>query len=273
MPVFMASALAFGDGVLHLPSALAALIGAILIHMTCNLTNDYWDFKRGSNQAGEIDPMRVIPVGAITQQHMKIACIIVPLIAVLPCAYLINRGGWPIAVVAIAAILSAIFYTAGTKSFAYMGWGDIFAFVFFGPVAVAGTYWVQARDINSAIILSGIAPGLFAVAVLTINNIRDAQKDRAVNKLTLTVRLGRQFSYYEYLLAMTAISLLPVLVYYRIRDHIYILGAGLIGFLAVPTILSVLTAKEENTYNRAIGQTIQLLMIYSLLFILGWIFS
>lgn len=272
MPVMMGTAMAAGDGIAHIPSAVAALIGGCLIHTGCNLTNDYWDFKRGSNQAGEIDPMRRIPVGTVNQKNLKTACVLVFLLALIPCGYLVQRGGIPILLIAAASLLSAIFYTAGKNSLAYLGWGDIFAFIFFGPVALAGTYWVQSLEMNMGVLLAGFAPGLFAVAVLTINNIRDLAKDVQVNKKTLAVRFGKHFALQEYLAVTAAISLMPVIIYYLIRDHIYILSSSLIIFFAIPNIIRVLTAKEELAFNMSIGQTIKMLILYSMLFSIGWIF-
>ena len=122
---------------------------------------------------------------------MKAAFIGVFALAALASIYLVTRGGWPIAVLAGLAILSGIFYTAGKYPLGYLGFGDILVFIFFGPVAVAGTYYVQSLELNSAIIFAGVAPGLFSVAILTVNNLRDIDSDRKSGKNTLAVRFGR----------------------------------------------------------------------------------
>jgi 1,4-dihydroxy-2-naphthoate polyprenyltransferase len=271
-PVCIATVMAASDGVVHLPSALMALFGAAMIHIGTNLTNDYWDLKKGSNRIGEIDPMRGIPVGFLKPSSIKTACIISFLLVLPPALYLFSRAGWPVAVIAVISVLSGIFYTAGRRPLAYVGLGDIFVLIFFGPVALAGTYYVQSLEINPAILLAGLAPGLFGVAVLTINNIRDFEKDLSIGNRTLVVRFGRIFGFLEYLVAIISAFLLPVAIYFVTKDHIYTLLATLALPFAIPTLTTVLTNSDEDALNDAIGSTIKLLIIYSLLFAAGWIF-
>jgi 1,4-dihydroxy-2-naphthoate octaprenyltransferase len=271
-PVCIATVMAAGDGVVHLPSALTALFGAAMIHIGTNLTNDYWDLKKGSNSIGEIDPMRGIPVGFLKLESIKTACIISFLLVLPPALYLFSRAGWPVAMIAVISVLSGIFYTAGRRPLAYVGLGDIFVLFFFGPVALAGTYYVQSLEINPAILLAGLAPGLFGVGILTINNIRDFEKDSRIDKRTLVVRFGKIFGFLEYLVAIISAFLLPVVIYFVTKDHIYTLLATLTLPFAIPTLTTVLTNSDEDALNAAIGSTIKLLIIYSLLFSAGWIF-
>jgi len=263
--------MAFGDGVWHLPTALVALWGAFMIHIGTNLTNDYYDLKKGADKIGEIDPMRVIPVGHIKPKTMKIACWIAFLMVIPPCIYLINRAGWPIILIGIFSVLAGFFYTAGKNSLGYMGCGDLLVLIFFGPVALAGTYYAQSLEMNLSVVLAGLAPGLFSMCVLTINNIRDFDIDRQVNKRTLVVRLGKAFGRYEYVATLFCISLLPTLIYILIRDHIYILLCGVIIFPAIPIIKTVFIQNDELNLNLAIGSTIKLLLIYTLTFSICWI--
>ena len=191
--------MAFGDGIGHIPSAIVALLGAWLLHILVNLVNDYGDLQKGTDKTGEYDPMRNILVGEISLQELRRAIDIVLFLLIIPCFYLIARAGWPIFIIAIFSILTAIFYTAGKRPLGYLGLGDLLVAIFFGPAAVAGTYYAQSLEMNAAVVLAGFAPGLFAIGVLTINNIRDFEKDKAVDKKTLVVRLGKNFGKAEYI--------------------------------------------------------------------------
>ena len=272
IPVFMGTALALADGIAHLPTALIALFGGLMIHIGTNLANDYYDLLRGTDKIGDFDPMRGNLVGAVPLKAIGWGSVIAFLLVIPPALYLIDRAGWPIVAIAILSVMAGIFYTAGRVPLAYLGgFGDLFVLLFFGPVALAGTYYVQSLEINAAICLAGLGPGLFAVCVLTINNIRDEQADRKQNKKTLVVRFGRRFGYYEFLSALMSAALVPVFIFALIRDHSGTLFAGLIVFPAIPLITNVLTRDDESGYNQSIATTIQLLLLYGIIFSAGWI--
>lgn len=269
--VLLGTGIAFGDGISHWPTALVCLIGAWLLHILVNLANDYGDFEKGVDQAGEHDPMRGILVGEIPQSQLRTAINIVLLLLILPCIYLIIRGGLPIILISIFAILSAIFYTIGKKPLGYRGLGDLLVLVFFGPVAVSGTYYAQSLEMNLAVFLAGFAPGFFAVGVLTINNIRDYRKDKQVGKNTLVVLLGKGFGKAEYLGAILISSLIPVLIYGIIDDHKKILFSCLICFLAIPIIKMVFEERDRSSMDMAIGMNVMLCFVYCVIFSMGWI--
>ena len=272
VPVVIGTAMAYGDGIAHFPTALVALLGAFMIHIGTNLMNDYGDLKKGADQIGHIDPMRGFAIGEITPRALLIAAIIAFVCAVPPSIYLILRGGWPIALIATISILVGILYTAGPYPLAYLGLGELLVLIFFGPVAVAGTYYVQSSEINLAVIMAGLAPGLLGVGVLTINNIRNLDVDRAVGKQTLAVRFGKTFAYNEYLFAIIGASLIPLSVtLITMFDRYNILWASAIAIIAIPTIVKIVTATEEKIFNQAIGETVRLVLIYCFLFSLGWI--
>lgn len=271
-PVFLGTAFAFADGIGYWPAAVAALIAAWLLHIIVNLTNDYNDLQKGADKKGDYDPMRGILVGEIPLSEMKIAIILAVTFFIVPAAYLILRAGSSIAVIALAAMLAAIFYTAGKRPLGYRGFGDLLVFVFFGPVAVAGTYYVQSLEINPAIILSGCAPGFFSVGVLTINNIRDHEKDKAVHKNTLVVRFGKEFGRTMYNALVFLACILPVGVYLITRQHELILLSAAVYFLLLPAVAIVTRESNADAMNRAIGLTVQACLIYSLVFGIGWFF-
>ncbi len=270
-PVLMGTIMAFGDGIGYVPTALACFLTALLLQVGTNLANDYYDFKKGADTQERVGPIRVTQSGLIPPGQVKAAFIGVFALAALASIYLVARGGWPIAVLAGLAILSGIFYTAGKYPLGYLGLGDILVFIFFGPVAVAGTYYVQSLELNSAIIFAGVAPGLFSVAILTVNNLRDIDSDRKSGKNTLAVRFGRGFALSEYLFCVLGACVVPVFIYMFIEDHSLILVSSAISLAAIPTIKTVLTRAEGVALNAALASTARLLLIYSVLFAAGWL--
>lgn len=269
-PVLIGTAMAFGDGIHHFPTAFVCLFAALAIQIGTNLANDYYDFQKGTDTAERVGPIRATQAGLVRPVTMKAAFIFAFLLSGLACVWLVQRGGWPIAVLGVLAVLSGIFYTAGPYPLGYLGLGEIFVFIFFGPVAVAGTYYVQSLEINAAVLLAGVSPGLLSVGILAVNNLRDMETDRKSGKMTLAARWGRSFALSEYLFCVIASAMMPVLIYIWIEDHIGILACVLINLLAIPVIKTVFT-QPGASLNRALASTGKLLLIYSVLFAIGWI--
>ncbi|MBI4308915.1 MAG: 1,4-dihydroxy-2-naphthoate octaprenyltransferase, partial [Candidatus Omnitrophica bacterium] len=167
-PVAIGTAMAFGDGVAHWPSAFAALFAALMIQIATNLINDYCDFKKGADTKDRLGPVRVTQAGLIKPKIVLFAAVAAFLLSALACAYLIGRAGWVILFIGIASILSGIFYTAGPRPLGYLGLGEVFVFIFFGPVAVGGIYFVQSLDLNWAVIMAGLGPGFLSTAILAV---------------------------------------------------------------------------------------------------------
>lgn len=270
-PVMIGTAMAFGDGMVHWASAFICLLTAMFVQIGTNLANDYYDFKKGTDANDRIGPTRVTQAGLIPPETVKQGFIAMFVLTMVGFLLLVSRGGWPIAILGIVSILSGLFYTAGPKPLGYLGLGDIFVLIFFGPVAVTGTYYVQTYEFNYAIILAGLAPGLISVAILAVNNYRDYENDRRSGKRTLAVRFGRTFAQYEYAITVLAGALMPVLIYYLIRDHIAILWCSVICFLALPGIRTVFSSVEGPRLNNTLAFTGKLLLVYSIIFSIGWI--
>jgi 1,4-dihydroxy-2-naphthoate octaprenyltransferase len=269
--VLIGTAIAFDDKAGHWPSALAALISAVLIQIGTNFANDYFDFKKGADQYERLGPTRVTQAGLVTPQAMKAATLATFTLAVLVGIYLVVRGGWPIVVIGLVSILFAMLYTAGPYPLAYFGLGDIFVLIFFGPIAVGGTYYVQALSIHEIVILAGLPPGLFSVAILTVNNLRDIRLDSLAGKKTLAVRLGPSFARTEYLLSIVIASLLPILFYVTTQKHQYAIATALVPIAAVPAIRSVFGKAESRALNDVLAVTGKLLLLYSVVFSIGWL--
>ncbi len=273
VPVVMAAAMAYGDSVFHGLAVGVAFVCAVLLQVAANFVNDYADFKKGTDDAGRIGPLRVTQAGWVTTKQMKRAIFVVFGLALLFSVYLVYRGGWPIVVIGVLAIASSACYTAGPFPLGYHGLGEVFVFLFFGPVALAGAYYVQALTLDWVVVLAGCGPGLISVAILTVNNLRDIEGDRKAGKRTLAVRFGREFTMAQYYFCLLGAALLPVGIFWFSRHHA---GAqlGLLMLLFTPRVLrTVFSQSDGPSLNRALAQTGKLLLIYGLLFSIGWIIS
>ena len=209
-PVLLGTAMAVEAGAFHALAAFCALLGAILIQVGVNYHNDYADFKKGTDTDERLGPTRVTQAGFVAPSTMRRATFAVFALAVVVGLYLIVRGGWPVLLIGVLSIASAVAYTAGPYSLADTGTADLFVLIFFGPVAVGGTYYVQALGITPAVIAAGLGPGLLSVGILLVNNIRDIEGDREAGKRTLPVRLGRAVGVRLYIACLLGAALVPV---------------------------------------------------------------
>jgi 1,4-dihydroxy-2-naphthoate octaprenyltransferase len=269
-PVVLGTALALDAGALHLPAALCALLGAVLIQVGVNYHNDYVDFERGTDTEARVGPTRVTQAGWVTPAAMRRATVGVFAAAVLAGGYLIVRGGWPILLVGVASIASALAYTAGRYSLAYTGLADLFVFVFFGPVAVAGTYYVQALTLPVVPVVAGAGPGFLAVAILLVNNVRDVEGDRTAHKMTLVVRLGRRAGVALYAGCLVGAAAVPVALWAWTGSHAGALAAALVPAGGVPLARRLATEHDPRALNPLLGATGRLLVLYALCFAVGW---
>ena len=269
-PVLIGTALAFGDGGLHWPSALVALACAVLIQVATNFANDLFDFQRGADTGARKGPLRVTQAGLATPAMMKrgIACVLI--LASVGGLYLVWRGGWPVLLVGVLSMSAGMLYTGGPRPLGYMGLGDLLVLVFFGPVAVAGTYYVQTLSVSTTVIVAGLAPGLLSVAMLAVNNLRDIDEDREAGKKTLAVRLGRGFVRGEYLAAVLAACLLPLLLHLASGQRPWSLAGSLTLVAALPVLRRILE-DEGAALNRILAGTARLLLVYGVLFSAGWV--
>lgn len=270
-PVVMGIALAAADGTAHAASALAALLGALLIQIGTNFANDYADFANGVDHAAAGGRRRVLPEGLVTPRQMLAATVLSFGLAVLVGLFLVARGGWPIVIVGIASILAGVLYTGGPAPYGYRGLGELFVLVFFGPVAVAGTYYVQALDLDWRPVLAGLGPGFISVAILAVNNLRDIENDRARGKRTLAVMLGRGFARAEIVAAIGLAAALPAAFLLAGAAGPGLLAASLVLPAALPTLRLVLTCNDAPSLDACVARTGKLLVLYAALFSVGWL--
>lgn len=270
-PVIIGSALAYGNNKFHLISALAALLASLLIQIATNFANDYFDFVHGADTKERIGPTRITQSGLVKPPIVKLAFIITFFLAFLIGLYLIWRGGLPILIIGVLSIILGIIYTGGPFPLGYHGLGDIVVLIFFGPVAVGGTYYVQALEVTPEVIIAGFSPGLLSMALLTVNNLRDIHTDRKAGKKTLAVRFGEFFTRMEYLFSIAIACLIPAILYLIKGDHPYALATTFVFIPAIPSIYSIFMKQIGPELNHILANTGKLLLLYSVVFSIGWI--
>ncbi|MDJ0874569.1 MAG: 1,4-dihydroxy-2-naphthoate polyprenyltransferase [Desulfobacterales bacterium] len=267
-PVAVGSALAQADDAFRLLPTLAALTGALLLQVAVNLANDYFDFKSGVDTAARLGPVRVTQSGLIAPAAVRTAMLATLGTAGLIGCYLVTVGGWPIALIGVAAVAGVLGYSGGPFPLASRGLGDLCVFIFFGPVAVMGTYYVQALAVSRAALILSLPPGFLITAILVVNNLRDIETDRAAGKRTLAVITGPGFTRLEYALLVTLAYIVPLIYYFRGHYSAWIL----LPFLSLPLALRgtrmIFTASGRNL-NDGLGRTAILSLVFSLLLALG----
>ncbi len=271
-PVAVGTAVAVTDNSFNFSPAFAALLGALLPQIAVNLANDYFDSKSGVDTEERLGPVRVTSAGIIKPEQVKTGMILSIVLALIVGIYLIYIGGWPILVIGVASIISALSYSGGPFPLASNGLGDIFVFIFFGLIAVMGTYYVQALTLTSFVFISSLPVGFLITAIIVINNLRDIETDKKAGKKTLAVMIGKKGSRLEYLLLLT--------FSYIILFCLWISGQCspiiLLPVITLPMAYSVTKTVLNETgpvLNEALAKTAKLSLIYSLLFSAGIIFS
>ncbi len=267
-PVLVGSALAYHDGVFHAGAAALAAAGAVFIQIGTNLFNDYADFKKGADTAERLGPPRATQRGWLTPRAVLMGAILCFTLAMLAGVGLVMRGGMPIVAIGLASIACGFLYTGGPAPLAYLGIADFFVFVFFGLVAVGGTYYVQALRLAETTMYAGAALGALCTAILVVNNLRDRVGDAKAGKRTLAVRFGARFARGEYALLLVIAYAVPVIGWRA--------GVTTVGWLAplfsLPQAMlrlrGVLTS-DGAALNRHLGGTAQLMLLYGVLLTLG----
>jgi 1,4-dihydroxy-2-naphthoate octaprenyltransferase len=270
--VIMGSALAWHDGFFRLDASLACLLTALLLQIGSNLANDVFDFERGTDTPERLGPVRVTQAGLLSPSQVKIGMAVVFGLAALFGLYLAWLGGWPIIIIGIAAILSAIAYTGGPFPLGYHGLGDLFVFIFFGLASVAGTYYVQAGSVSAAAWWMTIPPGLIITAILVVNNLRDIENDRKAGKHTLAVMMGERATRIQYLICMIAAYLvMPLVAWMDVVPW-----SSLLTWFSLPLAIRAARAvftQRGRPLNAALAGTGQTALLFSILFWVGLFFS
>lgn len=269
-PVVVGTAIAFDDGVFHALAALVTLIAAVLIQIGTNFSNDYHDFIKGADTSSRKGPMRVTQAGLIEPDAVRRAALVTFGLAFLTGIYLIWRGGWPIFLIGVLSIFFGILYTAGRYSLSYLGLADIFVLIFFGPVAVAGTYYVQALTVDLYVIVAGLGPGFLSMAILLVNNIRDIDEDRAAGKRTLVVRFGRAFGVKLYRACFVGAAVTVLVLVALTPGHWWALASLIVLPVGAMNAQKIKKSRDPAVLNPLLGATARMLLVFSVLFSIGW---
>jgi 1,4-dihydroxy-2-naphthoate polyprenyltransferase len=261
-PVLVGCAVAWAEDEFDLVSALAAFAVAILLQVAANLANDVADFQRGADTADRLGPVRVTQGGLIPPRQVVLATVAVLLAAAVPGLYLVWRGGPVLAMLGLLAILAAVTYTAGPKPFGYLGLGELFVFIFFGPVAVVGTAFVMTHDVTQLALLSSVAIGGLVTAILVVNNLRDIDTDRAAGKHTLAVRIGTGATRWEYTALMAVAYAMPIILWWSGRSEPWPLLAWTTAPLAIHLVRQVWEVSGRRL-NPVLGGTARLCLWFA----------
>jgi len=270
-PVALGSALAAHQQHFQpVPSLLCASF-ALLAQIGANFANDYFDFRRGADAPGRLGPTRAVATGLISPGAMLGATFLaLGLAAIAGCA-LIPYGGWIIIVLGVASLLGALAYTGGPFPLAYHGLGEVSALIFFGFIAVLGTFYVQAgAPIPPTAWLAAGACGLLAANMLLVNNIRDVETDAQAGKRTLVVRFGRKFAHRLYSFNIIFALATPV-CFFMAGWHLYVLMAMVelpLGLL-LARFLAATSDGDGPRFNKLLAQSAQFLALWAGLLALG----
>ncbi|MBM3183836.1 MAG: 1,4-dihydroxy-2-naphthoate polyprenyltransferase [Chlamydiae bacterium] len=254
-PVLIGGAIAVKETALNLPIFTLTLLFSLLIQIGTNYANDYFDFIKGADTKERIGPKRAVQQGWIAPKLMLNATFITFGIAFLIALPLMLKVGWWSFVIAACCILSGILYTGGPKPFGYLGLGEIFVFLFFGPVATIGTFFLQTQTANLPIFIASLAPGFLSSAILMANNLRDATTDKICGKRTLVVRFGTRFGRIFYILCIQGAALIAL--FFSLTESPLLFALFL--------ILLVISFRKPSLKSPSI-----LLSIYALSFALLW---
>jgi 1,4-dihydroxy-2-naphthoate octaprenyltransferase len=272
-PVMLGTAMAITDKHFAWLAAAAAFSVALLLQISVNLANDYFDCLRGIDTADRLGPPRVAQSGLIPLKEVRTGMALVLILSLIPGIYLLAVGGWPVLFIGLACIGAALAYSGGPFPLASHGLGDIFVFIFFGLVAVCGTYYVQALRLTPMVWLMGSIEGLLITAILVVNNLRDIQTDRQSGKRTLAVIIGDRGSKVEYLLLLGAAYAIPVILWLSSHGSAWMILPLFSLPLAVPLMRCVWKSAGGPILNQALASTAKLALVFSLLLSAGVILS
>lgn len=272
-PVVLGSAIAIADKSFAWLPSVAALSVALLLQIGVNLANDYFDYLKGIDTQERLGPVRVTQSGLIPVKQVKAGMILALSLSLIPGTYLITVGGLPVVIIGLACIFAALAYSGGPFPLASHGLGDLFVFIFFGLVAVCGTYYVQARHLTPLVWLMGVIEGLLITAILVVNNLRDIQSDRQTGKRTLAVIIGHRGSRIEYVLLLAGAYAIPIILWLSGRISAWVMLPIFSLPLALSLIRLIWNSAGGSVFNQALANTAKLSLVFSLLLSAGLVLS
>lgn len=271
VPILLGASLAWNHGLFRWDTSAVALLCAFLIQIGTNFANDYYDYLKGADAVGRVGFTRATTAGLITPDSMFRATILTMALAFCFGLYLVWAGGWVILAIGLLSILFGILYTGGPFPLGYNGLGDLFVFIFFGIVAVMGTYYVNAFEWNTGAFIASLPAGALSVNILVVNNLRDVDQDRISGKRTLGVLLGEKALKMEYTLLSALAYLTPAWIW------LFSGGSAIILLPLITIPLSwrlnrqIWTHVEKKGLNRTLEKSAQFMVVFGVLFAIGLI--
>lgn len=269
-PVIVGTALAHTQEQVFRPLAFAAaLVGSVFIQIGTNLSNDYSDARRGADTEDRLGPVRVTAGGLMPPRKVLLGTYVAFAVAIAAGLYLTAIAGIELLAVGLVSILAGVLYTGGPRPYGYVGLGELFVFLFFGVVAVTGSYFVQTEELSLLAFALAAPIGLLAAAILLVNNIRDIETDRRAGKRTLAVKLGRPGAarLFGVLLALAFVA--PIAIWLIGGISAWILLPLAAGPVVLPLVRTVHSRTDGQSLNSALGRAGVLLGGYSVLLSLG----
>lgn len=269
VPVLIGAMVALQHTQVELIWIFPILIATLLIQIGTNISNDYYDFKKGADTADRIGPVRVTQAGLISPKTVQIGSFVIFIAAILTGIPLVMRGGWIIVAIGLISVLFGILYTAGPYPIAYLGLGELFVLVFFGIIAVSGTAYLLTLEWSKLALLSGITIGMLSISLLAVNNIRDISTDRKAGKNTLAARFGHRFARVEYLLAIFIAHAIGFYLVFQLKSLIWLCIFIPTILLSIEPIKIVFNKQDGQSLNTALAKTARLQLLFGILFSIG----
>lgn len=276
--IIVAGGLAKHYQVFDLAIFLLSLLTALLLQILSNLANDYGDALTGADDQ-RVGPQRMMQSGLISKTAMQKALLFMTFACVLSGLSLLTRSfadnlqHWLLFIgLGIVAIIAAITYTMGKIPYGYRAMGDVAVFLFFGLLGVLGSFYLQALTLPVEILLPAFSIGLLSAAVLNINNMRDIASDKAANKITLVVLLGRQKAFiYHLLLLVVAMACSAVYIYIlpgsQFWQYLFLLMLSPLIKSCTQIAIALNDPKNESAiFNEQLKNTAISTFVFSLLF-------
>jgi 1,4-dihydroxy-2-naphthoate octaprenyltransferase len=272
-PVLVGTSLAIAEDEFHWLRFVGALVGSVFIQIGTNLANDYSDARRGADTEDRLGPVRVTAGGLMPPRRVLVGTYVAFGVAVAAGAYLAAVAGWELLVVGALSIAAGVLYTGGPRPYGYAGLGELFVFLFFGVVAVTGSYYVQTEQLTWEAFALSAPVGLLAAAILVVNNVRDLDTDRRAGKRTLAVKLGRERTRRLFAATLVLAFAVPLVVAAAGGLSWWLALTVLAWPLALPLVRTVLTRTDGDALNGALAATGALLAAFSVLLSAGVLLS
>lgn len=268
VPVVLGISAAYHDGghdlnKINILTAVLTLLCGLGIQILTNFVNEIYDFKKGVDTDERKGPVRAVAKGIISVQQMTRASFLVGAITFIMGIYLVATSGYYILIVGIVSLFLAYGYTAGPVPLSYLGIGDLFVLVFFGIVAVNGTYYIQTNAFSYQVFWMSLPIGFFATNILGVNNIRDVRTDKVAKKITLPVRIGVKNAIILYVLLTAAAYFMGIFIVFSMRDYVFALP-----LLTIPLGIKLcyeIFRKRDEELNLVLAGTARLSLFYGIL--------